>query len=154
MKVDYFKDKQSVIPVGRSKDVLFYLERIKFGQVKDKIQLLRAELDEEKRKKLKGDLPAVTFCGTFTRRAKNGLKQGSGLAIIDFDKIKTYDELLLLKEKLSKDTYIFSIWISPSGNGLKALVKIPVVIDNDDYNKRYKAIYKHFWWVNDEFGVL
>lgn len=152
MKVDYFKDKQSVIPVGRSKDVVFYLERIKFGQVKDKIQLLRAELDEEKRKKLKGDLPAVTFCGTFTRRAKNGLKEGSGLAIVDFDKIKTYDELLLLKEKLSKDTYIFSIWISPSGNGLKALVKIPVVVDNDDYNKRYKAIYKHFLWVNDEFG--
>ena len=60
--------------------------------------------------------------------------------------------MLLLKEKLSKDTYIFSIWISPSGNGLKALVKIPVVVDNDDYNKRYKAIYKHFLWVNDEFG--
>lgn len=152
MKVDYFKDKQSVIPIGRSKDVVFYLERIKFGQVKDKIQLLRAELDEEKRKKLKGDLPAVTFCGTFTRRAKNGLKQGSGLAIVDFDKIKSYEELLLLKEKLSKDTYIFSIWISPSGNGLKALVKIPVVVDNDDYNKRYKAIYKHFLWVNNEFG--
>lgn len=152
MKVDYFKDKHSVIPVGRPKDVVFYLERIKFGQLKDKIQEIRAALTKEDRDKLKDKLPAVTFCGTFTRRAKNGLKLASGFSIIDFDKLKSHDELLNLKEKLSKDTYIFSVWISPSGIGLKALVKIPVVVDNDEYNKRYKAIYKHFLWVNDEFG--
>lgn len=152
MKVDYFKDKHSVIPVGRPKDVLFYLERIKFGELKDKVQEIRAALTKEDRDKLKDKLPAVTFCGTFTRRAKNGLKLASGFSIIDFDKLKSYDDLLNLKEKLTKDTHIFSVWISPSGNGLKALVKIPVVVDNDEYNKRYKAIYKYFLWVNEEFG--
>ena len=55
-----------------------------------------------------------------------------------------------MKDKLSKDPYIFSAWISPSGNGLKALVKIPVVVDNEDYNRRYKAIYNNYKWVNDD----
>ena len=147
MKVDFYKDKQSVIPIGRAKDVIYYLERIRYGEVKETIEALRAELDKPKRDLIKGSLSAVTFCGTFTRRAKTGLKEASGLAIIDFDKLKTFDDVKLLKDKLSKDPYIFSAWISPSGNGLKALVKIPVVVDNEDYNRRYKAIYNNYKWV-------
>ena len=152
MKVDFYKDKQSVIPIGRAKDVIYYLERIRYGEVKETIEALRAELDKPKRDLIKGSLSAVTFCGTFTRRAKTGLKEASGLAIIDFDKLKTFDDVKLLKDKLSKDPYIFSAWVSPSGNGIKALVKIPVVVDNEDYNRRYKAIYNNYKWVNDEFG--
>jgi len=152
MKVDFYKDKQSVIPIGRAKDVIYYLERIRYGEVKETIEALRAELDKPKRDLIKGSLSAVTFCGTFTRRAKTGLKEASGLAIIDFDKLKSFDDVKLLKDKLSKDPYIFSAWVSPSGNGLKALVKIPIVTDNEDYNRRYKAIYNNYKWVNDEFG--
>ena len=152
MKVDFYKDKHSVIPVGRAKDIIFYLERIRYGEVKDKIEALRAELDKPKRDLIKGSLSAVTFCGTFTRRAKSGLKLASGFSIIDFDKLKSFNEVKKLKEKLASDKIIFSTWVSPSGNGLKALVKIPVVVDNDEYNRRYKAIFNHFKWVNDEFG--
>mgnify|MGYP000737115360 CR=1 FL=1 len=34
------------------------------------------------------------------------------------------------KERLSKDRYVYSVFVSPSGNGLKALVKIPKEPEN------------------------
>ena len=38
--------------------------------------------------------------------------------------------MLQEKERLSKNNYVYSVFISPSGKGLKVLVKIPQDIDN------------------------
>jgi hypothetical protein len=151
-KVDFFKGVKSVVPQGRPRDAVYYLERIREGAVKDLVTNIRAEQDKEKKSTLKGQLSAVTFCGTFETRAKTKLKKASGLAIIDFDKLPTYDQLIELKEKLTKDEFIFSVWISPSGNGLKALVKIPVVDDDATYGRYYKSLYNHFEWINKEYN--
>lgn len=150
--VDYYKDAYQNTPVGRPKDALFYLDRIRNGESKKTIELVRAELDSKKKAKIKLQLPAVTFAGTFTTRAKDNLKKSSGLAILDFDKLKSYDLVLELKDKLKEDSYIYSTWISPSGDGLKALIKIPSIESNDEYNKYYKSIVKHFQWVNESYG--
>ena len=113
---------------------MFYLDRIRNGASKKTIDLVRAELDKNKKSKIKLQLPAITFAGTFTTRAKDNLKKGSGLVILDFDKLKSFDLVLELKYKLKNDKYIFSTWISPSGDGLKALIKIPTIESNDEYN--------------------
>jgi hypothetical protein len=47
------------------------------------------------------------------------------------------------RNKLESDPYIFSVFISPSGNGLKALVKIPKC-DKDEHKLYFKAIGVHF----------
>lgn len=152
MKVDLFSGAKSVTPVGRSREVFYYLERIRSGQLKKNIESLRSELDEDKRKLIKETLTAVTFCGTFTHRSKTALKEASGLAILDFDKFKKYDEVVELKNELKKDNFIFSAWVSPSGFGLKALIKIPVVKNDEEFKRYFKAIFNHFEWVNNTYG--
>ena len=90
MKVNYFANKKSVSPDLRPKDATYYLDRIQNGKHEKIIKDLRSEIDPEKKVLIKGSLSAVTFCGTFTTRKKDALKQGSGLAILDFDKALNY----------------------------------------------------------------
>jgi len=68
--------------------------------------------------------------GQFTKRSDSSLEEHSGLICLDFDGYETNKDLLQEKERLSKNKYIFSVFISPSGKGLKALVKIPADADN------------------------
>ena len=150
--IDLYKNKTSVVPVGRPKDAIYYLERIRDGYVRKTIESLRSELDDVKKKEIKGSLSAVTFAGTFNKRAKAELKKASGLCILDFDKLKSFDLVKELKEKLSNNEYINACWVSPSGDGLKALVRIPPIESNDEYNKYYKSIVSYFDWVNKEYG--
>lgn len=137
MKINFFKNKESVSPDERPKDVTYYLDRIQNGKHEKIIKELRAELNPDKKKKIKGSLPAVTFCGTFKTRKKDQLKEGSGLAILDFDKLSDVFEY---KDKLKSNDYIFACWISPSGDGLKALVKIPIIGNDSDYKNVYKQL--------------
>ena len=137
MKVSFFKNFKTVAADERPKDVVFYLDRIQNGKHEKIIKELRAEIDPDKKKELKNSLPAVTFCGTFTSRKKENLKEGSGLAILDFDKLT---DVLAYKENLKANDYVFSCWISPSGNGLKALIKIPIIQNDAEYKNIYKQL--------------
>ena len=56
MKVDFYKDKFSTIPVGRSKDVYFYFDRIKSGAVKKIVDEVRASLTKDEKDKSKSKL--------------------------------------------------------------------------------------------------
>ena len=152
MKCDFYLSKTNNSSNGRAKDVSHWLDRIKNGAVKEQITLVRSKLDKKEKDIEKGKLSAVTFGGQFTQRSKTGLKEHSGLLILDFDKLDTFDEVVELKTKLSNSNYVFACWVSPSGNGLKCLVKIPKVKDNDLYANYYDAVYEHFIWVNETYG--
>jgi hypothetical protein len=152
MKCDFYLSKTNNSSNGRAKDVSHWLDRIKNGAVKEQITLVRSKLDKKEKDIEKGKLSAVTFGGQFTQRSKTGLKEHSGLLILDFDKLDTFDEVIELKTKLSNSNYVFACWVSPSGNGLKCLVKIPKVKDNDLYANYYDAVYDHFIWVNETYG--
>jgi hypothetical protein len=152
MKCDFYLSKTNNSSNGRAKDVSHWLDRIKNGAVKEQITLVRSKLDKKEKDIEKGKLSAVTFGGQFTQRSKTGLKEHSGLLILDFDKLDTFDEVVELKTKLSNSNYVFACWVSPSGNGLKCLVKIPKVKDNDLYANYYDAVYDHFIWVNETYG--
>lgn len=123
------------------KSVYYALDRIKSGKSKDKIQYLRS-LSVESYNKEKSILPGVCFNGTFNKRSADGIIEHSGLMVIDFDKFKTLEETLIEKEKISKDKYIFALWISPSDKGLKGLVKIPK--DPKNHKSYFLAIEKYF----------
>jgi len=150
--VDLFETKNSVLPKGYSKDVHFYLDRIKNGAVKKTIEQIRTAIGKDAKNEIKATLSAVTFAGTFKKRNKLDIKKASGLVILDLDKLKSDDDVLILKEKLKLNKYVYSAWISPSGNGIKVLVKILTVDSNEEYNSFYKSIVKEFNWINKEFG--
>ena len=70
--------------------------------------------------KQKGALLAVTWSGTFTTRKATALEQYSRLHCLDIDKVANVQELF---EKLSMWQYTFLCFISPSGEGIKVIVK-------------------------------
>ena len=133
MEVTIFRNiKETAVPFH--KDVLDILVRIKDGKTKDLVRKIRLEKDEETRNKLKQDLPAICFSGKFSKRDDGSLIKHSGLICLDFDNFPSHAEMLAKKEELSADQYTFSVFVSPSGNGLKVLVKIP---DNPEKHKSF-----------------
>lgn len=140
-KVTIFKDiKDTSQPFYR--DAVIILNRIKDGSSKDLVKNIRQEKDKSARNLLKQSLPAICFSGMFTKRADANISEHSGLICLDFDGYKTTKDMLQEKERLSKDKYVYSVFISPSGNGLKAVVKIPTEVD--DHKKYFKSLEIHF----------
>lgn len=139
--ITIFKNiKETSTPYYR--DVKVVLDRIKNGSSKERVKLIRQEKDKSNRNKLKQDLPAVCFSGTFSKRSDAGLKDHSGLICLDFDGYKTKKDLMSDKDQLSKNKYVYSVFVSPSGNGLKALVKIPK--DPDNHVGYFRALEEYF----------
>ncbi len=141
MKVTIFKDiKDTSQPFYR--DVKLVLKRIEDGSSKDLVKEIRKTKDKEQRNSLKKRLPAICFSGQFNKRNDNSLLEHSGLICLDFDGYKSNKDLLQEKERLSKNKYIYSVFISPSGKGLKALVKIPPNVDN--HRNYFNSLKKYF----------
>ena len=129
MDITIFKDiKDTAQPFYRKVEVI--LKRIQEGSSKELVKKIRATKNKEKRNGFKQSLPAICFSGTFTKRNDISLQQHSGLICLDFDGYKNHKDLLQEKERLSKNKHIYSVFISPSGKGLKALVKIPKEPEN------------------------
>jgi len=98
-------------------------------------QVKEASGDKQKKSELKAKLFSFTPCVNVTdRRAYDSITCFTGLTVLDFDKI---DHAEPFKNFLF-ETYgsVIAAWISPSGKGVKALVKIPIVHSVDEY-KRY-----------------
>ena len=118
------------------------LERIKNGNSKEVVERIRKEKDKEKRNQIKKELPAICFSGEFSKRADNALVQHSGLICLDFDGFNTVKDMLSAKKQMASDEYIMSVFISPSGIGLKVLVKIPA--DPENHRGYFKSLEEYF----------
>ena len=106
------------------------LQRIKEGKSKELVKGIRKESDKKTRNEIKKNLPAICFSGTFTNRKDSSLIEHSGFICLDFDGYEKKKIMLEEKERLTKDKFTFSVFISPSGNGLKVIVKIPGDAEN------------------------
>ena len=98
------------------------LERIKLGASKQLVLDIRLALDKEKANKLKLNLPSICFSGKFgIDRKDEQLIEHSGFIVLDFDDIS---DLRDKQTEIISHPFVYACWVSPSGNGLKALVKI------------------------------
>ncbi len=66
-------------------------------------------------------LPAVAYNGAFKELNSAGLIEYSRVTALDFDHIAP-DEMMHLRDRLIKTPCVLSVFVTPSGNGLKALV--------------------------------
>jgi hypothetical protein len=132
--------KETEQPFYRPIDVI--LARIKEGASKDLVKEIRKENDKTRINQLKQELPAICFSGTFNKRNDSAIMEHSGFICLDFDGYKKNKDLLEEKERISKDKHTYSVFISPSGNGLKAIVKIPQEIDN--HKNYFNSLESHF----------
>lgn len=141
MQVTIFSNiKETSVPFYR--DVLAILARVKDGKSKDLVRKIRLEKDKETRNKLKQELPAICFSGKFSKREDSALLEHSGLICLDFDDFPSNDEILAKKDELANDPYTFAVFISPSGNGLKVLVKIPA--DTSKHKTFFNALENYY----------
>ncbi len=124
------------------KDISFIFERIKSQKYGDLIKQIRNEDDKTARNELKKELPAICFSGTFSKRADDAIKEHSGYICLDFDGYLKKKDMLQAKEDMSKDPYVMAVFISPSGNGLKVIVKIPA--DEENHKRYFTGLQEHF----------
>jgi hypothetical protein len=88
------------------------------------IARIRAEPDKEKRRAIKTTLPAIVWGAQIT--TKTATVEGrelsrSGLICLDLDGVA---DIPGTRAKLQADPHMMAVWLSPSGDGLKALVPI------------------------------
>lgn len=103
-------------------DLYAVLMAVKEGRWKHRIQLLRVlnSVNKSFYDKKKVRLPAVTFCGTFNERGAENLKEYSKFVCLDVDGINPDT----LKQQLLNEPYIYSMFASPSNQGLKILIRV------------------------------
>jgi hypothetical protein len=117
---------------------------IKSGRYKESIDKIRFETDKDKRNELKTSLlPAICWSGEFSRRANDAIIKHSGLICIDFDHVK---DLSGLRNRLETDQYTYMLFLSPSGDGLKVIIKIP---DNTETHKESWIALKEYYGVDE-----
>ena len=141
MQVTIFQSiKDTSTPFYREVDVI--LDRIKSGKSKEVINAIRKEKNKEERNKLKQKLPAICFSGTFNKRNDNSLIDHSGIICLDFDGYPSRKDMMSARNELIADKYVYSCFISPSGDGLKVLVKIPK--DSMNHKHYFNSLKDHF----------
>jgi hypothetical protein len=134
----YFNGIKNTIP-NKEINIIDFLELIK--KENKQIDLIRTLKDKNERQKLKATLSYVTFAGTFTKRGNKNLKESSGFTCFDIDDVDNLEEI---KEKIIKNKYTHCLFISPSGNGLKCIVKIPQVKNDEEYKQYWISIANHY----------
>lgn len=145
MKVTFFKDIYSETP--HHIEVQKVLKRIKNGADKEAAYLVRSAATKEEKSKYKKKLPVVVWTGKFDKRFDKSCTEHSGLICLDFDGFKTVNELSEFKNFVNNDQYTFASFVSPSGLGLKVIVKIPAVIsDHRGYFRGLQNYYDCKWF--------
>jgi hypothetical protein len=112
------------------------LTRIQNGNSSTLITQIR-EAEKSDRHDLKKKLPVVCFSGEFSSRADDSLFEHSGFVVLDFDKVDPTP----VKQALGTDEYVHSVWVSPSGEGVKALVRIT---NPERHRDHFRALVKYF----------
>jgi len=111
------------------------------GEYKAQVEALRKAPDNEKKTLKSTTLPAVTPAGTFTTRNTEGFAEASGFFVLDFDDVPTPANL---RDELIADPFVLMSFVSPSGNGVKALVRIERIANNEDAHRLFASL-QHYY---------
>jgi len=137
MKVSLYKrltDKEGTVT-----EIVSILNDIKLGKYKEEISKVRLAKTKQEKTTFKTLLPAFTASGIFNgSRTENSLINHSGLLQIDVDNDLT---AISNKNKIYSDKFIYCGFISPSGNGLKLIVKISPV--KEKHKMYFNALCKY-----------
>lgn len=133
-------DKEAhYIPIGKA------LERIQSGKSMDLVLKVR-----EGNKESKKSLPIVLFSGEFSERKDDNIIAHSGFIVLDFDHINVEE----YRKALCTDDYVYACWRSPSGDGIKVLVRISHPERHRDHFRALTAYFdKQYGYSCDTSGI-
>ena len=147
MVVSVFKD------LYKSKDVPFHvpiekiIKRIQKGTSKELVESIRNGAKENKNR-----LPCILFSGVFNERNSNSLQQHSGLMVLDFDKYPNTETMESHFELLKQNNHFVLLFISPSGNGIKGVIKVSNELTKETHPKVFKEFHNTFDY--DYFDIV
>ena len=109
---------------------------------------IRTEDDKARRDQLKTKLPAFTPAAVVHQgqsRKYDNIQHFTGLALLDFDGLpdRKYSESFRAA-LFNEHKFIFASWLSSSGKGVRAIVKIPRVTSTQQFKLHYAALEQDF----------
>lgn len=144
MNVSVFRELLKAQDVPYNVPIEKIVNRIKVGKSIKLIDKIRNEKDNKKKAELKKELPCIIFGGTFSERNSNSLIEHSGLMVLDFDKYPNADIMANQFEELKNNIHIALLFISPSGDGLKAVLRVSNELDKYSHPKVFAQFYSDF----------
>lgn len=139
--IDFYTSKSNTLPAKRM-SVDYALRQIQEGKYKEYADKVRNARTGEEMDQAKFEAPGFSFSGIFERRGKDRLIRHSGIMAIDIDHLD--GDVFSEKERLMKNPYVYSVFLSISGKGLKVLVKVPESLDAEKHKLYYRAIAEDF----------
>ena len=116
--------------------------------IAEKIYAIRNAVSKDERDRLKLSLFVVMWQGIFTRKNNNGCVSLSSLVCIDIDH-QTKQDLDYIRQTISGWPFVLAFFRSPSGDGLKVIVRTDNYIIAD-YGNCYRQVEQLF---TDAFGI-
>lgn len=118
-----------------------FVNKIKSSTYRDQIEKIRHAKTKGIRKHLKEALDYVTIAGIFKTRNLEDIEFFSSLCVLDFDGIENVEEI---KDRLKENRFVCFMFVSPSGKGIKIVVKIPSCDDVESYSNIAESLYDFF----------
>jgi len=109
------------------------INRISSGKSQQLVEEIR-----QGNKEKKTELPIVLWSGIFTERKDESLHEHSGFIVLDFDHL----DVKKTKPILASDDHVYACWVSPSGDGLKALIKVKFTERHRDHFRGLEMYFK------------
>ena len=116
-----------------------FIAAVRNGRWRGCVEEIRREPNKETTNRLKTCLPGVLLSGKFSERKNEALIQHSGLLCADLDKLN--GELQNARKKLLGSPFLWALFTSPSGEGLKAVFRVPA--DGTQHRGSYRAVEQH-----------
>jgi hypothetical protein len=120
MKISLFKNV-SEVKNPEILDLIEYLIDTRDGKWEDIVNKCRNIREKEERDAFKRTMPTACLSGAFSYRSDASLVTHSQIIAMDLDEI---ENLNVIKNQFKKDKYVFSVFMSTSGFGLRVLFKI------------------------------
>lgn len=122
------------------------LDRIVSDKTRELIEPIRKEKDKVKRNIMKKALTSICFSGTFSKRSDDAMEKHSGLICLNFNNFKSKTEMRRVRAELCEDEFVYVLFTSPSGDGLKILVKVPPV--KEWHREHFYALSNYYVYPN------
>jgi hypothetical protein len=108
----------------------------------DLVEKIRSEQDADKKARLKWQLKSWTPAVLCSKRRRiDNIIGFSGLMPLDFDKLPSKEYAQDVREFLLKEyPWIYAVWLSSSGKGVRAIVRIPIVESTAEYKMIFDAV--------------
>lgn len=134
-------------------ELIEYLELTRDGGTngwEDITTQCRSIKDKKERDAFKRTMPTTTLSGLFSYRSENGITKHSGFISMDLDDLENLNSI---KAALQKDRWVYSVFMSTSGTGLRVMFRIETTKHREAFISLSQYIFNTYGELSDPNGI-